>query len=71
MADAVDLLRKIAHSLADVEETVACAGTAPEEVPLRPRRWVHESHELSARGPSAKKKSAKKKSAKKKSAKKR
>jgi hypothetical protein len=47
MADAVDLLRKIAHSLADVEETVACAGSPSAK-------------KKSAKKKSAKKKSAKK-----------
>lgn len=35
MADAVDTLRKLALSLADVEEKIACAGTAIEQSSFR------------------------------------
>jgi len=35
MADAVDALRKLALSLADVEEKIACAGTAIEQSSFR------------------------------------
>jgi hypothetical protein len=37
MPDAVDRLRKLALSFADVEETVACAGTAIEQAAFRTR----------------------------------